>query len=351
MPVAPNPPPLNVAIVGTGGIYRLAHGPAWRCLTGRAKVVATCDVVLSRAEEAREAMGARAAFTDLDTMLADVPEIDVVDVCTPSHTHADLSVRALNAGKHVICEKPMALTPEDAARVEHAAKAAGRSFLVGHTRRFDPRWVQLKEQVSSGRIGRALSIRRTERSWGGFPPGDWHWDPARSGGVLMDVGVHVADFFAWFMEDQAVDVFAQARSVRPEAKATGCVDFAVVHVGFPGGRRGILEVSWAHPKEFAPFYSTTEVVGTVGKLALSDRDAAPLQVVRAGGGVDVPRYGPMLSAVPEAFEAELGHFLDCIEGRDAPRITVANARRAVEVVAAAYRSIATGETVALEGAA
>lgn len=340
----------HVAIVGTGGIYRLAHGPAWRRIP-RARVLATCDVVAGRAEEAREAMGARAAFTSFDEMLEKVPEIDVVDICTPSDTHAEYSIKALRAGKHVICEKPMALNAADAARVEAAARAAGRHVLIGHTRRFDPRWVHLKQQVESGRIGHARAIRRTERSWGGFPAGDWHWDPSRSGGVLMDVGVHVADFFAWFMNDPPVDVFAQAKSVRPEAKEAGCVDFAVVHVGFPGGRRGVLEVSWAHPKAFAPFYSTTEVIGTRGKLELSDRNAAPMHVVRDATGIDIPRYGPMLSAVPEAFEAELNHFLDCIEGRATPRITPASARRAVEVVAAAYESLNTGRTVTLEGVA
>jgi UDP-N-acetylglucosamine 3-dehydrogenase len=136
--------------------------------------------------------------------------------------------------------------------------------------------------------------------------------------------------------------------VRPEAKETGCVDFAVVHVGFPGGKRGVLEVSWAHPKAYAPFYSTTEVFGTQGKLELSDRDSAPMTVVRDESGIGIPRYGPMLSAVPEAFDAELNHFLDCIEGRAEPRISPANARRAVEVVAAAYRSLGTGETVHLQ---
>lgn len=337
---------IHVAIVGTGGIYRLAHGPAWRRIP-RARVVATCDVVRERAEEAREAMGARAAFTSFDEMLANVPEIDVVDICTPSDTHADLAVRALRAGKHVICEKPLALTPADAERVEKAAKESGRQVLVGHTRRFDPRWVHLKQQLDGGRIGNAVSIRRTERSWGGFPAGDWHWKPERSGGVLMDVGIHCADFFAWFMDAEPVEVFAQAKTVRPEAQENGAVDFAVVHVGFPGGRRGVLEVSWAHPKAYAPFYSTTEVVGTDGKLALNDRDAAPMTVVRDAGGLDVPRYGPMLSAVPEAFEAELNHFLDCIEGKATPRISTANARRAVEVIAAAYESLATGQTVRL----
>ncbi|HWG89731.1 MAG TPA: Gfo/Idh/MocA family oxidoreductase [Candidatus Thermoplasmatota archaeon] len=338
--------PINVAIVGTGGIFRLAHGPAWKRL-GRANVVATCDVLASRAEEAKATVGAREAFTDFGEMLKAVPEIEVVDICTPSDTHAEFSLRALKAGKHVICEKPMALTPADALRVQEAAREAGRHVLVGHTRRFDPRWLHLKDQLQSGRIGEAVSIRRTERSWGAFPAGDWHWDPNRSGGVLMDVGVHVADFFSWFMEDEPQDVFAEARSVRPEAKATGCNDFALVHIGFPGDRRGILEVSWAHPKEYAPFYSTTEILGTKGKLTLTDQGAAPMTIIRGGGGIEIPRYGPMLSAVPEAFEAELNHFLDCIEGLAEPRISPHQARLAVQVVAAAYESIKTGRTVRL----
>lgn len=337
---------VKVAIVGTGGIYRLAHGPAWRRIP-RARVVATCDVVAERAEQARRELEAEAAFARMEDLL-ERDGIDLVDICTPSDTHAELAILALRAGKHVICEKPMALAPEDASRMIEAARTARRHLYVGHTRRFDGRWTQIKESIAAGRIGEPVAVRRTERCWGAFPEGDWHWDVARSGGVLMDLGVHVADLFAWFLDAEPTEVYARALTVREEARAARCFDFGIVQLGFPGGKRGLMEVSWAHPREYAPFYSATEVIGTRGKLTLSDKDSAPMTVIKPGG-IEVPRYSPLLSSFPETFADELDHFLDCIEGGTPPRSTPAQALTAVRVIAAAFESIASGRPIPLPG--
>ncbi|MFQ5801916.1 MAG: Gfo/Idh/MocA family protein, partial [Candidatus Methylomirabilales bacterium] len=151
----------KVAIVGNGGIYRLAHGASWRQIP-RAKVVATCDVLKERAEQARQEMEAQAYFTRVEDLL-EKNGIDIVDICTPSDTHAELSIQALRAGKHVICEKPMALNPRDAARMIQTALDVQRHLYIGHTRRFDNRWKLMKEQIAAGRIGKPVAVRRTER--------------------------------------------------------------------------------------------------------------------------------------------------------------------------------------------
>lgn len=336
---------LRVAIVGNGGIYRLAHGPAWRRIA-RAKVVATCDIVSERAKQASQEHGAAASFTRIEDLL-EMDGIDLVDVCSPSDTHAEIAIRALRAGKHVICEKPMAMSPEDAASMIRAAEDAKRHLYIGHTRRFDWRWVQMKEQIVAGRIGEPVAIRRSERSWAAFPTEDWHWDLQRSGGALMDLGVHIADLFAWFFDAEPVQVYAKGLTVREEARARGCFDFGLAQLAFPGGKRGLMEVSWAHPREYAPLYSNTEVIGTRGKLTLSDKDAAPMTVVKES--LTIPRYSPLLSSFPETFVDEVNHFLDCIERNQPPRITLTQAAMAVKVVASAFESIRTGRPVSIQG--
>lgn len=334
----------NVAIVGTGGIYRLAHGPGWGKIR-RARVVATCDLVEVRAERASRESGAEFHTTRLEALL-ERDGIDVVDICTPSHTHAELAIQALRAGKHVICEKPMALNGADAARMMEVARETNRGLYIGHTRRFDRRWTLMKEQIAAGRIGEPVAVRRSERSWGGFPADDeWHWDVSLSGGALMDLGVHIADLFSWFLDAEPQEVYARALTVRPEARASQCFDFGIIHVNYPNGKQGVMEVSWTHPKEFAPFYSFTEVVGTGGKLTLSDKDSSPLTMV--AGGIGVPRYSTLLSSFPETFVDELEHFLDCLEGKVEPRVTQAQAAAAVRVVEAAFQSIHSGQPVSL----
>jgi UDP-N-acetylglucosamine 3-dehydrogenase len=336
---------LRVAIVGNGGIYRLAHGPAWRRIE-RARVVATCDLVRERAEQASREQGAGAVFTRFEDLLQ-MDGIDLVDICTPSDSHAEIAIQALRAGKHVVCEKPMAMSAQDAERMIAAARQFKRHLFIGHTRRFDRRWVLMKEQIASGRIGEPVAVRRSERCWGGFANEDWHWEFDRSGGVLMDLGVHIADFFAWFFDAEPVEVYARALTVREEARAHSCYDFGVVQVAFPGGRRGLMEVSWAHPKEYAPLYSNTEVIGTKGKLALSDKDAAPMTVIKEA--LTIPRYSTLLSSFPDTFVDELSHFLDCIAEDIPPRITLEQAAMAVKVVTSAFESARSGRPVSLRG--
>lgn len=335
---------IKVAIVGTGGIYRLAHGPAWQKIP-QATVVATCDIIKERADQARAELGTAKSFASMDELLAK-DGIDLVDICTPHPTHAELAIKAMKAGKHVICEKPMALKLEDAALMMQVAKEKKRHLYIGHTRRFDRRWMQVKEQIATGRIGEPVAMRWSERSWAGFPSDSWRWD-SRNGGVLMDLGVHIADLFAWFFEAAATEVFAKAVPVREEARQQHCPDFALVQMSFPGGKQGLIELSWAHPKEYAPFYSSLEIIGTRGKLALSDRDSGPMIVVKEG--TQVPRYSPLLSTYPEAFVGELAHFVDGISGKIPPRITLDDAYRAVEVIAKALESAASGKPIALKG--
>lgn len=335
---------LSVAIVGTGGIYRLAHGPAWRQIT-RAKVNATCDIIPERAEQARQELGTESCFGSIEELLEN-DGIDLVDICTPPYSHAEITIKALRAGKHVICEKPMALTLEDAKRMIQTSRETDRHLYIGHTRRFDRRWIQVKEQISSGRIGEPVSIRWNERCWAGFPKDNWHWDP-QNGGVLMDLGVHVADLFTWLLDARPTEVFAKGLSVREEPREQGCFDFGLVQMGFEGGKQGLIEVSWAHPKDYAPFYSSMEIIGTRGKLSLSDRGAAPMAVVK--NGVEVPRYSPLLSTFPESFVDELDHFFDCVTGKAKPRITLEDASRAVGVITKALESASTGQPVKIGG--
>ncbi len=163
----------------------------------------------------------------------------------------------------------------------------------------------------------------------------------------MDLGVHIADLFAWFFDAEPVEVYAKGLSVREEARERGCYDFALIQLTFAGGQQGLMELSWAHPQEYAPFYSSLELIGTHGKLALSDRSAAPMIVVKQRP--EVPRYSPLLSTFPESFVGELKHFIDGVSRQTQPRITLEEACRAVEVMAKALESAKTGKPVELLG--
>ncbi len=330
----------HVGIIGNGNIYNLAHKHAWKNIR-RANVVATCDIVEERAKKASEELGADEYYRDFRQLLKN-GDIDIVDICTPSHLHAEMAIKSLESGKHVICEKPIATTLADSKRMLEASRANGKGLFIGHTRRFDDRWVQIKDAISAGRIGEPISVRRSERSWVGFPKDDWHWK-RENGGVIVDLGIHVADLCRWFLEEEPVEVFSKFKSLREEARAYGCYDFGVMLVRFEGGKQAVIEVSWAHPKEYAPFYCSTEVIGTKGKIQYSDKDSSPAVIV--GDSVSIPRFSTMLSSMPHVFTREIEHFLDCVENDAKPRITDEDASKALKVIVSALKSAEKGKPV------
>lgn len=326
---------LKVAIVGNGNICNLAHIPAWKSIK-EAEVVATCDIIEERAKNAYKELSAQHYYISIDDLLCN-DNIDLVDLCVPTHEHANIAIKALESGKHVICEKPISNNLQDAKLMISAAKKNGNKLYIAHTRRFDPRWITIKETIDSGKIGTPVYIRRCERSYLPFPIDMWHWDPIKSGGVLLDIGIHCADLVRWLLDSEPIEVFAKGKTIREEAKEMNCYDLVVAMIQFEEKSSAVIETSWAHPKTYAPFYSKLDVVGTNGKIEYSDKKTNPMMIV--GDQVTYPRYSPLVSGMLEIFSIEMQHFLDCINKDIEPRISLEDAYAALKIIKAADRSI------------
>ncbi|MFQ6063102.1 MAG: Gfo/Idh/MocA family protein, partial [Methanosarcinales archaeon] len=288
---------LKVAIVGNGNICNLAHIPAWKSIK-EAEVVATCDIIEEKAKKACIDLGAKEYYTSIDDLLGN-DNIDLVDLCVPTHEHANLAIKALESGKHVICEKPISNNLQSAKLMISAAKKNGNKLYIAHTRRFDPRLTTIKESIDSGKIGTPIYIRRCERSYLPFPKDMWHWDTAKSGGVLLDIGIHCADLVRWLLDSEPIEVFAKGKTIREEAKEMNCYDLGVAMILFEENKNAVIEASWAHPKTYAPFYSELDIVGTKGKIEYSDKKTNPMMVVN--DHVNYPRYSPLVSSMLESF--------------------------------------------------
>ncbi len=329
---------LRVGVLGTGNIFERGYAPALAD-TDAVRVTAVCDLDAERAAAAAARLGGARTIASADALFG-LDDIDAVFVLTPTHTHADLAIGALEAGKHVLCEKPMARSTADARRMAAAATASGRRLMIGHTRRFDDRWTVIDEQIRAGRIGDPVYVFRSEHAWNGAPEGGWQWDDERSGGVLWDVGVHAAELIHWFLGVAPLTAFAKVLHVRPEARAGGAPDAAVVTFDCGAQRHAVLSVSWIHPPAWGPFYSTTEVVGTGGKIEAQDWDSHPAIIVR--DGLEIPRYSPLLSAGATTFRNEIEHFASAVESGAPFRISVEDAVIAVDMIEAAERSARSG---------
>jgi len=334
---------LSVGIVGAGNIFERGYAPAFE-QTAELRIAAVFDLDAERAEAAcRRFAGARHA-PSLEALL-ESDGIDAVFVLTPTHTHADLAIAALEAGRHVLCEKPMARTSADARRMAEAAARSGRRLMIGHTRRFDDRWTALYEQLRSGRIGDPVYVFRSEHAFNGAPGSAWNWQDQQSGGALWDVGVHVAEMFHWFLGDVPRTAFTRVAHSRPEARAGGAPDAAVVTYDFGPTRHAVLSVSWIHPPAWGPGYATTEIVGTAGRLEYHDLDGHPATIVT--DRIEVPRYSPLLSALSDTFRREIEHFGAAVASGAPFAISVEDAVTAVDMIEAAERSAASGRAEAV----
>jgi UDP-N-acetylglucosamine 3-dehydrogenase len=331
----------GVAILGAGFMGGV-HAAGWKALGERAEVVAVYSRSPERADRLAEGIDARTT-TDLDGAIDD-PSVDIVDVCLPTTLHREAVERAYAAGKHVLLEKPIALTAEDADAIIAAAERSGRLLMVGLVLRFWPEYVELAQRVAAGEVGRPLVVSTQRLS----PPADWNdWmrDPSLSGGVPVDLLVH--DF------DQMNLLFGLPREVF--ARASG--DHVLALVEYEAGE-GIAEGSMAMPRSY-PFSSNIRVRGedAVAEYAFSTAPAADggnIGEIAAGALRLYPRDGepesvPVADSGTDPFAAEIAYFLDCVERNEPPeRGTAAQASQALLVSIAANRSLSSGRPEPVE---
>lgn len=340
---------LRVALVGCGNIGLKAHLPAYARIPD-VVVVAVCDTderLVAAAAELTEAV----PYTDLADVLSK-EDVDIVDICTPPSTHAKLSIQAMEAERHVLCEKPIAHTLEDADAMIESARVNGVKLMIGQTRRFDHRYVAMKEQIDAGRVGQPVFIRRAERQFLPCPADAWYWDPALGGGVILDIGIHVLDLFRWMFGQEPVEVRAVAKAVhqaaQKAAQKAGSFDYAMITCKFADGGIGFAETSWAHPSTFGSgLYASLDVVGTQGKLEYSDRGTNPMLVFDEESGAEFPRYFALMSSTEHAFEAQIVHFLDSVRNGSSFAVDAHDARVALSMALAAQQSAMTDQVVTL----
>ncbi len=196
----------KVGIIGCGGIANGKHMPGLK-KTGMCDLVAFCDIIPERAEKAAKEYGTEGSrtYTDYRELLKD-PSIEVVHVCTPNRSHSQITVDALHAGKHVMCEKPMAINYGEAMRMVNAAKETGKLLTIGYQQRNRPDSLYLKRECEKGTLGeiyfaKARAVRRRAvPTWGVFLN-----EYEQGGGALIDIGTHALDLTLWLMQNYEVN--------------------------------------------------------------------------------------------------------------------------------------------------
>lgn len=271
------------------------------------------------------------AFADATAMMD--AGVDVVDVCSPTPTHRPLVEAAAARRLDVFCEKPIALTLEDATAMAEAAADADIALMVGHVLRFFPAYHTIRRSVADGDVGEPGTVRARRVS--PFPDwAAWYADPDRSGGVFHDLAIHEFDFCRWAIGD-VERVFA--REHRSDGNHRGQATLV-----FENGAVGYVEAGWDRPPG-GDLASEFEVAGDEGLLEYDSAAGTPLAVEARD---DEPSLPPAVER--DGYRRELDAFVRAVEGVEEPPVTVEDAIEAARISLAARRSADLGEPVAVE---
>jgi predicted dehydrogenase len=336
---------VGVGLVGSGFIAEM-HAEAFALST-----IASVRAVASRTADRAAAF---ARQHDIPAWHADFrelverPDVDLVCIAAPNHLHRDIAVAAAEAGKHVVCEKPLARTLAEADEMIAACGRAGVKLMYAEEICFAPKYLRAKELADEGALGEVYLVRQGEQHYG--PHSDWFWDPQLAGGgVLMDMGCHGIEFARWVYGKPA------ARSVTAEVgrfvhhERTAAEDHAIVTVRFDGRRLGLIETSWAKP---GGMDDRAEIVGSKG-ITYADllRGSSLITYSDVGYGYAVEKApdtrGWTFTMFDElwnyGFPQEMDHFARCVAEDADPLETGADGRAVLEIIYAAYLAARTGK--------
>ena len=280
-------------------------------------------------------------YPDLASML---PDVDVVDICTPTHLHHEMTLQAAAAGKDIICEKPLARTTVQAREMIDACRAAGVKLLVAHVVRFFTEYAMAKASVVRGEVGKPGVIRLNRGSFRPKKPaGNWFLDESKSGGILMDLMIHDFDYARWIAGD-VESVFAKkVTTTNPNAP----VDYGLAILKHRSGALTHIVGSWAYPPP--TFRTRVEIAGDGGLIEFDSADTAPITNLVAKASSDSPDVGLPSSPVAESpYTTQIKEFYSVLLGEKQPRIEAEDGMAAVQIAEAAIRSAATGKAVVLE---
>jgi len=347
---------LKIGVIGAGSISE-SHLNAYK-ENKEVEIFAICDLNKERAEAAAQKYGASHVYTDYNELLAN-PEIVAVSICTWNNTHAPISKAAVQAGKHVLVEKPLCRTVEEALDLQEAVRASGKILQVGFVRRYDPNAQMLNKFIQNGDVGeiyyaKASSIRRLGN------PGGWFSDVERSGGgPLIDIGVHVIDL-CWYMMG------------RPKVKSVSGNTYNKL-----GNRNNIENLNFYKAADYNAELNTVEdmtnalirfengasLMVDVSFTIHAKKDEMIVKLFGTKGGLEVDpevsiiteKYNTILNVEPQvnskgfhfsqAFQAEIDHFVNCVQTGSEPISPVEDGVEIMKILRGIYESAATGKEV------
>lgn len=343
---------IQVGIIGCGKIGQVRHLPEYAARED-VRIAALYDVNLERAKALAAQYGARACAT-CEELLAD-PSIDAVSVCSANTSHAQIAVAALEHGKHVLCEKPMATTLADCEAMAEAARRSGKRLMIGQNQRLAGAHVKAKELIDAGAIGSVITFETNFRhagpeTWSVDPGANtWFFDKKRAAmGVMADLGVHKTDLIQYLVGQRITEVTARLTTLdKKSADGTpiSVDDNAFCIYRMEGGVCGTMSVSWTN---YGAEDNATVLYGTKGVLRIYDHPEHTLVLEKKDGGVEYFDVDQIQTNDNQTKSGVIDLFVDSILDEKVEGISAESVLPAMRAVFAAIESSETGKTVRIE---
>ncbi|MGE3819662.1 MAG: Gfo/Idh/MocA family protein [Isosphaeraceae bacterium] len=341
---------VKVGIIGSR-FQAECHAESFRMVADEAEVVAIASPTPGNAQRLATRYGIPRVFTDYREMLAE-PDVELVTITAPNDLHAAMTIEAARAGKHVLCEKPLCMTLEEADAMIDACRSRGVLLLYAEELFFTPKYVKAKQMADEGAFGKVYLVKQLEKHFGPHSP--WFWDVDRSGGgALMDLGCHGIAFCHWFLGKPKVKSVLCHLATHVHGDKTRGDDDALCIIDFEGGAKGLVENSWARR---GGMEDRVEIYGEGGVTYANLHMGNALPTYSEYG------YGYAVEKAPTTkgwswpvfeefwnygFPQEMRHFCRCVRGKETPQSTGEDGRVVMEVLHAAYRSAGIGARVDL----
>jgi len=337
---------LKIGVIGCGSIARRRHLLEYEA-NSKVEIIAVCDIVSERADEMATKYNAK-AFVDYKELLA-IVDLDAISICLPNYLHATVSIEALDAGCHVLCEKPMAISKEEAESMIKAAEKNDKKLMIAHNQRFVSSHQKAKQLIDNGELGKIYSFRTTfghpgPEKWSIDGKASWFFDKEKAFiGALGDLGVHKSDLIRYLLgEISEVSAFVETNA----KENTTIDDNAVCIMKTADGVIGTLTASWSY---VAGGDNSTVIYGEKATLRLEDDPDYSL-IVQYGNGETVNYELDKIQTNEEGGQKNthvIDHFVDSIIHNTEPLINGEEGKKSLEVILAALESSATKKIIQL----
>ena len=332
---------LGIGVIGLGRL----GGAYARYFTGRiagADLVAVSDVNESAAAALAAELGVTKQYGRHQDLISD-EEVGSVVIVSPTSTHREIVVAAAERGKPIFCEKPLSISLDEARAMLRVIEETGVFFQMGFMRRFDKGYVAAKRKVDEGLIGTPVVFKSSSRD--PYRPSLEYLDPAHSGGLFIDCGIHDLDLARWFMGEIASVYSIGGTLAYPEMKEIGDIDNAVTSLYFTSGALGAIDLS---RNGVYGYDIRTEILGTEGTLKIGYLRETPILVMTKDGITHdtVPYFTERFE---QAYITQLQDFVDNVRQGRPPAVTCADGVAALQASAAATLSFKESRPVKIQG--